>query len=155
MWSWLSSHGTELLAHLQDNSSLPNSLCMSLFHLQKAPPRREIQRIGGVFETCNSMPQWHLRNMVENGASLLLQPAENMQNFIFSCTNHKLAWHLQASLEFAPVSKVDLSDGHLEQTASAISACQSREGKQDLEKIYVYIIWWSLESRDQPTPKHR
>ena len=127
---------------------------MSLFHLRKVPPRREIQRIRGVFEACYSMPQWRLRKMVENGASLLLQLAENMQNFIFSCTNRKLAWHLQVSLEVAPVSKVDLSDGHLEQTASAISACQSREGKQDLEKIYVSIVWWSLESRDQPAPRH-
>lgn len=85
-------------------------------------------------EAYYSMPQWHLRKMVENGASLLLQLAENIQNFIFSCTIRKLAWHLQASLEFAPVSKVDLSDGHLEQTASAISACQSREGKQESRK---------------------
>ena len=78
---------------------------------------------------------------MENGASLLLRliVTRNMQNFIFSCTIHKLASHLQASLEFAAVSKVDLSDGHLEQTASAISACQSREGKQDLEKMCVCI----------------
>ena len=84
------------------------------------------------------MPQWRLNKMVENGGKQLVVTAYCYPKHA-ELQNHKLASHLQASLEFAAVSKVDLSDGHLEQTASAISACQSKEAKQDLEKMCVCI----------------